>query len=393
MSPFLDRLEDLATAAQEIDRDDDAYTVARRENEIQGEACEAVAELSKTGDISRAEKNQLADVLADELTQYTKTDLKTEFDEYFQREQSGTAFDTLIEQRLDEVVVVKNTDHRQGAVFRWHFDDGVQLETETSADGARLHRAWPEFKELYFEARLAAGNGERIADPTHERRDSDQWRAFINDLILDHATTVEHVGPRTEAVRQLRDYISRQPAYTDIRETRNRGGVSVGGDPDNVDDLDGDSHIRVPTEDIKRICDQVGITTRALQIELDARGVTADAMSGVSDDTYIDGQRVSFWVVTAALAEPGSIITDPDSPAEQAAREEAERRDDTRTRLGAVGDDADDDDDDADEGSTPPPAADGGGADDPPDDDEYEPGVAESIGTDPDNIETDGGEE
>jgi len=101
MSPFLDRLEDLATAAQEIDRDDDAYTVARRENEIQGEACEAVAELSKTGDISRAEKNQLADVLADELTQYTKTDLKTEFDEYFQREQSGAAFDTLIEQRVD----------------------------------------------------------------------------------------------------------------------------------------------------------------------------------------------------------------------------------------------------------------------------------------------------
>jgi hypothetical protein len=390
MSPFLDRLEDLATAAQEIDRDGDAYTVARRENEIQGEACEAVAELSKTGDISRAEKNQLADVLADELTQYTKTDLKTEFDEYFQREQSGTPFDTLIEERLDEVVVVKNTDHRQGAVFRWHFDDGVQLETETSADGARLHRAWSEFKELYFEARLAAGDGERIADPTHERRDSDQWRAFINDLILDHATTVEHVGPRTEAVRQLRDYISRQPAYTDIRETRNRGGVSVGGDPDNVDDLDGDSHIRVPTEDIKRICDQVGITTRALQIELDARGVTEDAMAGVSDDTYIDGQRVSFWVVTAALAEPGSIVADPDSPAEQAAQEEAERRESARTSLGAV--DADEDDGPAGD-TTPPP--DRGGTDDTddPDDDDYEPGVAESLGTDPDNIETDGGKE
>jgi len=389
MSAFLDRLEELATAAQEIDRDD-AYTVARRENEIQGEACEAVAELSKNGDISRAEKNQLADVLADELAQYTKTDLKTEFDEYFQREQSGTPFDTLIEGRLDEVVVVKNTDHRQGAVFRWHFDDGVQLETETSADGARLHRAWPEFKELYFEARLAAGDGERIADPTHERRDSDQWRAFVNDLILDHATTVEHVGPRTEAVRQLRDYISRQPAYTDIRETRNRGGVSVGGDPDSVDDLDDDSHIRVPTEDIKRICDQVGITTRALQIELDARGVTDDGMSGVSDDTYVDGQRVSYWAVTATLAEPGSIVADPDSPAEQAAQEEAERRESARTSLGAVG--ADEDDGPAGD-TTPPP--DRGGTDDTddPDDDDYEPGVAESLGTDPDDIETDGGEQ
>jgi len=389
MSAFLDRLEELATAAQEIDRDD-AYTVARRENEIQGEACEAVAELSKNGDISRAAKNQLADVLADELAQYTKTDLKTEFDEYFQREQSGTPFDTLIEGRLDEVVVVKNTDHRQGAVFRWHFDDGVQLETETSADGARLHRAWPEFKELYFEARLAAGDGERIADPTHERRDSDQWRAFVNDLILDHATTVEHVGPRTEAVRQLRDYISRQPAYTDIRETRYRGCGSVGGDPDSVDDLDDDSHIRVPTEDIKRICDQVGITTRALQIELDARGVTDDGMSGVSDDTYVDGQRVSYWAVTATLAEPGSIVADPDSPAEQAAQEEAERRESARTSLGAVG--ADEDDGPAGD-TTPPP--DRGGTDDTddPDDDDYEPGVAESLGTDPDDIETDGGEQ
>jgi len=389
MSAFLDRLEDLATAAQEIDRDD-AYTVARRENEIQGEACEAVAELSKNGDITRAEKNQLADVLADELAQYTKTDLKNEFDEYFQREQSGTPFDTLIEERLDEVVVVKNTDHRQGAVFRWHFSDGVQLETETSADGTRLHRAWPEFKELYFEARLAAGAGERIADPTHERRDSDQWRAFINDLILDHATTVEHVGPRTEAVRQLRDYISRQPAYVDIRETRNRGGVSVAGDPDSVGDLDDDSHIRIPTEDIKRICDQVGITTRALQIELDARGVTADGMGGVSDDTYVDGQRVSFWVVTGALAEPGSIVADPDSPAEQAAQEAAERRDETRTSLGAV----DSDENDGPTGDTAPPPDRGGPDDtDDPDGEDYEPGVAESLGTDPDDIETDGGEQ
>jgi len=333
VSPYLDRLEELAAAAQDASNAEDTAATARRENQVVGEACQAVGELSANGDISKAEKNQLAGVLSDELAQYTKTDLKNEFDDYFQREQSGIPFDELIEERLQEIVVIKSTDHRQGAMFRWHFSDGVQLETETTEEGTRLHRAWQQFKELYFEARVAGGEGERISDPTQERRDSDQWREFINDLILDHATTVEHVGPRTEAVRQLRDHIERHAAYSDMQTVRNRAGVGIEPAAETVADLDGGARIRVPTQDIKRICDQVGITTRALQVELDARGLTADDMAGVSDATYDDGG-----------------------------------------------------------GSTPAPAVGGGGPDDPPDGDDYESGLNESLGTDPGDTETDGGE-
>jgi hypothetical protein len=394
MSAYLDRLEELTAAAQDASNAEDTAAIARRENQVVGDACEAVGELSANGDISKAEKNQLAGVLSDELAQYTKTDLKNEFDDYFQREQSGTPFDKLIEDRLEEIVVIKNTDHRQGAMFRWHFSDGVQLETETTEEGTRLHRAWQQFKELYFEARVAAGEGERIADPTQERRDSDQWREFVNDLILDHATTVEHVGPRTEAVRQLRDHIERHAAYTDMDTVRNRAGVGIDADADTVDDLDANARIHVPTQDIKRICDQVGITTRALQVELDARGLTADGMAGVSDATYCNGERFPFWVVTAALAEPATITHDADSAAEQAAQEQAERRENSRTSLGATGgDDGDGDDDTDDDDSAPAPAVDGGGPDDPPDDDDYDPGLNESLGTDPENVETDGGEQ
>lgn len=391
---FLNRLEELAEAAQDSNDAEDTAAIARRENQVVGDACEAVTELSANGDISKAEKNQLASVLSDELAQYNKTDLKNEFEDYFQREQSGTHFDKLIQQRLEEITVIKSTDHRQGAMFRWHFRDGTQVETETTEAGTRLHYAWQQFKKLYFEARVAAGAGERISSPTEEHRGIDQWCEFINGLILNHATTVEHVGPRTEAVRQLRDHIGRHTAFNEMQTVCNRAGVGIEADAESVSDLDSDARIRVPTEDIKRICDQVGITTRALQIELDARGVTADGMSGVSDETYVNGQRVSFWVITAALAEPGSIVTDPDSPAEQAAREEAERRENTQTSLGAV---------DADEADDEPPGdtatqADSGGADgadgaDGPDDDDYEPGISESLGTDPEDIKTDGGEQ
>lgn len=347
--------EELLDEAEEIDSDDGMTARMRRENQLLGRAVDYVAAWSENGAISSANANALADALASELAHYTKTDIKDEFTDVFVDSGTGAngiPFDELIEQRLQEVKVVSTTDAKQGLVWRWHFSDGVQLETEKSKDDGRKHYDWPAWKEDYFESLISLGKGERIAPPSRERRDSNDWKEFLSDILLDRAETVEHVGPRTEAVEHLRDYVNRQTAYADVKDMRDRQGIWMDASPAPDDgeaatDGGGPSQIRIPTQAVKRVCDQAGIETRALQIELDARSETLPDIAGVSDYEYVDGQRVSFWCLDAGFAEPAEFVEEPESPAEQVAREQEEEAEEARTDVGAVADEDDDTDSDS----------------------------------------------
>jgi hypothetical protein len=366
VSEYLDALEELIGSAEEAAGLEDAIDKARAENRVVGEACETVADLSASGDISESELSSLASNLSDILDNYNKTDIKGELREHFSEGRKGTPLDEVIESRLDELQVIHSTDAKQSTVWRWHFSDGVQIETETSKDGGREHHAWPVMKNYYFDQLVSLGRGERIAPPTSERRDAEDWREFVDNLILERSTPVEHVGPRTEAVRLLRDYVSRSIGYCEMPDVRERQGVWVDADAEQGIATDGGpTELRIPFEQIQRTCEQVGITTRALQIELQARGLTNDELAGVSAATYVDGVRVPYWSLTTALGEPDQIVAEAQSPAEKA----AERQD---------------------MGATPDP--DGQQADEENDeenDDEPEPGLRGSFGTDPDEADTD----
>jgi len=341
-------LEQVVNTAERA-TDEGGVTQMRAENAAVGDACEFVAEFSERGELSSAESNALADMLGDTLARYNKTDLKQEFREVFVEEsQRGTPFNVLLENRLESVTVVKTTDRRQGQVFRWHFSDGVMLETEQSKDGTRKHNDWRGFKQDYFDALLATGNGERIAEPEKEMNDPEDWVEWISGLLLDHAEEQVHVGPRTEAVRQLRDLVERSAAYLDMEHMRDRQGVWIDADADDVEDGElvtdgGVSELRVSQQAIKRVCDEASISTRALQVELDARGLTAGG-SGVSDAEYIDGRRVPFWSLDPSFADPQEVVPEVQSPAEQVIEEERERAVDERTAVGAVEDDDSEDD-------------------------------------------------
>ena len=341
-TPYTTELDTLISKAHTASEAETMLQRVRVENQVVADACEAVRELSEAGDLSEAQMNGLAENLSRLLEQYTKTDLKTEFREYF-GERSGEPFDEIIETRLETVKIIANTDAKQGSVFRWHFSDGVKLETETSDEGSRLHYSWNHFRDLYFDALLAENRGEAIADPTPERRGGEEWRDWISDVILDHSETVEHVGPRTEAVRQLRDYISRSVGYTDLAKVSERAGIGIDVDDatQTVADLDADTQLFVPRKQITRVCEQTGISSRALQIELDAREVTSDAIAGVSQTTYLDGCRFPYWVVTLRLATPQELVAHPESPAEQLRREQQERREEEATDVGVVADEDD----------------------------------------------------
>lgn len=363
----------------------DGIDQLKAENALVGDACERISEESREGNISKSELNALADTLADTLDRYTKTDLKAEFKTHFANGSDGTAFDELIESRLESIQAVHSTDAKQGTVWRWEFSDGVVLETETSKDGGRKHYDWESFRRDYFDALVALGDGESIADPTGDLTESEEWQEWINQQILDNTEPVEHVGPRTEAVRLLRDYIERNVAYRELSVMRERNGIwTDSSDPESVTEL------RIPLEQIKRICDELSITTRALQIELDARGLTHEDVNGVSDAGYSDQVRIPYWVLAPEIADPADIISDPTTPAEKAAERRDERHESDRTAVGGM------EDADTESGSDAPSGDDPGGETEQtdmfggePDEDEYTPGMTDSFGTDPDEEASD----
>jgi len=396
MSEFADAAEDLVGAARDAQQLEGIDRL-RAENQVVGDACETVAGLSQRGDISESEMHALADTLADELAKYTKTDIKNEVSEHFAESGGeGVPFDELLSDRLEELAVVHSTDAKQGTVWRWHFSDGVQLETQVSKDGGRKHYDWQAFKRDYFDCLVTLGAGQQIADPSPDLRDPEDWQAWIDELILDHdPRAVEHVGPRTEAVEMLRDYVERNVGYRELSDVRDRQGIWM---PDGGEDVatdGGGEALRIPAGEVKRICDQVGISTRALQIELQARGLTLPDVNGVSDAAYDDGVRVPYWVVAPELGDPEEVVETTETPAEQVAREEREREEEERTDLGAVGDDSDDSDDEQDvtEPAEPlddltDPLADP----DSDDADDHESGLTDGFGVDPDDDGGDGDE-
>jgi hypothetical protein len=362
---------DLATAKEGVEQ-------MTAENRVVGEAADTVVDLSATGGMRESQIGPLADMLASRLDHYNKTDIKKELRQHFTNDAAGQAFDEVLTDRLQSLEVVYSTDAKQSTVWRWQFTDGVELETTVSKEGGRKHHDWKAFKRDYFDALVATGRGEQLAAPSEDLRDSDAWEAWINDLILRDSKTVKHVGPRTEAVRMLQDYIGRNCAYTDLATVRERQGVWAPADGDAAAD-GGLAELRVPTDEVKRICDQVGISTRALQVELDARGLTSPAVNGVSGTEYDESVRFAYWALNGEIADPEEIVTETETPAEQVAREEEERQDAERDQLGAVGD--------SDTSNGPPDINGGDEAED--EGPGTDPGLRDGFGADPDGGDTD----
>lgn len=386
MSEFMEIAEEIVEKAEEATNREGIQRL-KAENSLVGTACEHVAELSEAGEMSESEMNALADQLADILARYNKTDLKSEFGEHFaETGGEGVAFDELLQTRLEKIQTIHSTDAKQGTVWRWYFSDGVQLETETSKDGGRKHYDWHSFKRDYFDSLISLNKGQRIAKPSPDRRDPDAWQVWIDDLILEHSVAIEHVGPRTEAIRMLRDYVSRNVAYLEMRDMRDRAGLWVDTETDAEAIADGGvSELRIPLEQVQRVCDQASITTRGLQIELEARGHTYDGTNGVSGAIYIDGKRVPYWALDPNFADPEEIIAEPKSPAEKAKEREKESVEEGKTAVGAVESEDDGENDDEDVSPTPPSANIAGSEEE----DDYEPGVTNTFGSDPDGVDND----
>ena len=263
--------------------------------------------------------------------------------------------DQWVAQHLDRVAVIESTDARQETTYRWHFDRGI-VETAADREGV-THFSWTHFRDEIYQAL-----GVNCAQP--KRKETEAWRQFIAGLVETRGHTQETVGARSHAVRQVVRHIEAAVGYTDLADAAERGGVQVvsrgsngsnssggsGGNssgshgpdtPDGPDDTPDDEagesgagggsggsaqqaspdggaggdEVRVLWSDIARITDDAGVTVRALQSELDARGLTHPRIAGVSETGNADGTRVDYWVFDAEIGEPAEVVDEPESPA------------------------------------------------------------------------------
>jgi hypothetical protein len=227
---------------------------------------------------------------------------------------SSRRFNKVIEEDLIEVVKSKSTDHHQRTVYHWRFPGGI-VETRQSKDDKHSHFDWGHFRHDYFDAT------DEMPDPP-ENSGSEDWVAFLVEQIEENLRVDKSKGPRTCAVDELRGNIRSKTGYAELEDAIRHDGVYIDDDPENGDP----DEVWVPNAIIKRICDNNELnSTRALQLELDARGLSSPQIVGVSHTERINDRSVTFWRLAVDIATPAGYVTDPKTPAQKVAKRNAQK--------------------------------------------------------------------
>lgn len=200
-----------------------------------------------------------------------------------------TAF---LEERLQKVVVNRVTDHNVDTSYQWHFNDGLDVVFSTTGG---THWDWYQFRERYFDE-----TGVDLREP--KDGDANDWRSFVVTLINERGEESHVRGPRTETIGGLKNYIERRTAFADLDVAAYREGVYQDGEDA--------AELWVLSKDIQRLCAEREVTTRGLQEELRARGLTTG--SRVAERRRSNGTRVTWWRLSATIAEPRAFESGDD---------------------------------------------------------------------------------
>lgn len=266
-----------------------------------------------------------ASAVADAAEHHTKTNLKQSIKDRSEDYRGGDKqeLDRFITDRLEKVIVVKTTDHRQGAEYVWDFGT-FKVETRSGKDG-RGHYAFDQFRDMIFES-----GGVNLATPTSDRRGGEEWRDFMLDIIDERGEERYTRGPRTEAYEALSNKVKRLTGYGTPEGALDHTGIWIIRDnvdipewwhpisnhsPDEDRNLCADSvnEVRVHESVIKPILEDAEITRSAFYHELDARNQTIPGTSGASMTEWVNGSDERFWTLLPDIGTPGTYVPNPNS--------------------------------------------------------------------------------
>lgn len=327
-TPVAERMRGETEAFEDVtDRLGDTYADEPNAKPTLGAVAKSISDISKT---------------------VTKSEAKEEITRKAQRKrasENGTEripLDEWVRENLQEVRITRTTDHVDATTYAWDFG-GVTVETE-GGDGSRGHFHWINFRDTIDET-----GGPYLAEPNDPYTDMVEWREFIVRQREQNEQIKTNVGPRTRAVQDLQNKVRRSDAFESLEAALNYDAVHakvIDEPPEGEEPVDTDvapqplpdwrvDKLLIPNDWATEVTEDKGVTTRALQTELDARGFTLPGHSKISIKRYVAGQQQRFWALTGDFATPNAY--QPEGEEQTAAAMESGDMAPDETEIGGVG--------------------------------------------------------
>ena len=198
---------------------------------------------------------------------------------------SKMRFNIWLEHHVEEVVIQQSTDHNVETTVKWVFDTGDVLETQDT------HYSWSDFM-----TEVNKTNHEFVFyEPEDYVKGGQEWKVeFMMPFLNHHGEVVKVEGSRTQALEELQNTIRTRKAFDEVSEAY-QGSVVY------VEDEDFDE-VYVLSRIVSTVAEEYSVTLRALQSELDSRGVIEGKASEII--RLDNGQTARCWNLPSSFAEP-----------------------------------------------------------------------------------------
>lgn len=244
-----------------------------------------IAEEYSNGDLSESDLNMLASRIAKLNFSFdSKTDIVNSIRDKSSKNQKKTASQPIniwVQNNIDKVNRLQSTDTNVDTKYQF-----VLKDYDKSIESEGFHRDFNSFREKIFDITLETVSNPDFPDTSEY--ENDEWHKFIDDFIKNSIQNGDgkskfYEGNRTSTINEIKDRVTR--AFDDLGTALERNGSYY-------DEEAGE--IYIPNDLIRSIIEDKGLTTVAIQKELDAKGVIDGS---VSKQVSVDGTRGRFWVL------------------------------------------------------------------------------------------------
>ncbi len=221
---------------------------------------------------------------------FTKSHLISQYESAYESQTSTSDtqqqhLDEWLRDHVDKLEIIRSTDSHIDTSYLWTFTDGTTVETK------REQFDWSELSRV-----LTAANHEfAFREPSPDLKNKSAWKfEFVQPFLREHAESRLVTGSRSDAIQELQNMIQSTRGYSDIRQAYQTTGIYL--------DTEEPEYVYVASAVIAQIADEQSVTTRALQVECDARGIVNGSVSVTL--SIGDNRQSRFWQLPRSFAKP-----------------------------------------------------------------------------------------